>query len=587
MFAAADNLSEIYIGCAFINDEAMVKVADESVYRYFNKVYSFLIADFILDEYRNDFFTHLKNCTFEKDIFTLKCLRFDGAVRNAAFVMYKKVLGGSIYTAVEIFDIFLMSQKYLSSLSESLNCEKMLRLSENNFFLFDKANDNLTVYSKDGIIYDGAITKHHQNLLDEEKILPADEEQFALFTNALREANCEAFCSVYTKFFDTDGKDGYQRTFLHFIPLGLNSMPDYAIGSTSLRPYIDIFRLDPLTYLLNKSAIKTYALQALESAKASGGKVIFIIIDLDNFKGVNDTYGHVAGDRIIMNAARILKDIIGKKGAVGRIGGDEFLIVYSDPDGSIDFLVPLMRSIRTHLQTCFENMADDINVTGSIGVSRYPIDSDNYDDLFMIADHCLYQAKAKGRNRFVIYQKHMYSSLEEIRISGSVILPTNYVDESKKDDFLISVIARCNAAKTEAEGQNLAISIMREMLGYYDIDCIQYCGKSDDDPIFDVSLCNSVHPCHLRPIYEEYKDELALREYLAIGHYQNFEKKFPLIAEYMQKNAYESAMIVLSFGRTEAPAGIFALFMHRHPRIWSEHDKRTLPALCGILSRFM
>ena len=81
-----------------------------------------------------------------------------------------------------------------------------------------------------------------------------------------------------------------------------------------------------------------------------------MIIDLDHFKAVNDLYGHVAGDKALLNAARIIKSCIGGRGLLGRIGGDEFFALIPDYSGDINELRSLLRSIRTHIKWHFSHI---------------------------------------------------------------------------------------------------------------------------------------------------------------------------------------------------------------------------------------
>lgn len=161
-----------------------------------------------------------------------------------------------------------------------------------------------------------------------------------------------------------------------------------------------IYKSDPMTGVLDKSSIIKYAKNAL--ANKMNSNVILAIIDMDDFKLINDNLGHAYGDKVIMHFVHILTSIVGHEGAVGRYGGDEFMVVFDSLSG-IDEIRSYFRAIRSTVETEFKNISDGINMTCSIGI----VDSENngrdYDHLFMLADECLYKAKDYGKNRYIYY----------------------------------------------------------------------------------------------------------------------------------------------------------------------------------------
>jgi len=167
--------------------------------------------------------------------------------------------------------------------------------------------------------------------------------------------------------------------------------------------YIEGSHLDPMTKILNKVAIVNYAQEAVDA----GGQVAVVMIDVDNFKNINDTYGHFFGDQVIIAVADVIKKAIGGNGAVGRMGGDEFMAVIRD-FGDEAGLRNYLRSIRSNSTILFQEKLGVNRVTCSIGASRSGIDSNQYKELAAIADKALYIAKEKGKNRFIIYmpEKH-------------------------------------------------------------------------------------------------------------------------------------------------------------------------------------
>lgn len=163
---------------------------------------------------------------------------------------------------------------------------------------------------------------------------------------------------------------------------------------------------DAGTDLLNKKAITNYARKLID--KRVGHKVTIAIIDIDDFKSVNDTYGYMFGDEVLRDVAGILKKTVGRNGLCGRIGGDEMFIVmeHLEDDESIR---TVFRTIKNNVSWLYHNDPRNINkITCSIGAASYPDDAKDLDTLFSIADKMLYLAKEKGKNRYIIYRPDLH-----------------------------------------------------------------------------------------------------------------------------------------------------------------------------------
>ena len=122
-----------------------------------------------------------------------------------------------------------------------------------------------------------------------------------------------------------------------------------------------------------------------------------MMLDIDHFKKINDTYGHLAGDFVLKEIAKIIKDSIRKSDICGRFGGEEFVIVL--PNTKLSGAMKLAERIRETIQNhTFDFNGKKINVTVSIGITSVGV-NDSYESLISRADEALYEAKEKGRNR--------------------------------------------------------------------------------------------------------------------------------------------------------------------------------------------
>ncbi len=182
------------------------------------------------------------------------------------------------------------------------------------------------------------------------------------------------------------------------------------------------YEKDVTTGLLTKRAIMEYTENLLRHKPKY--HVNLCVIDLDNFKQINDTLGHMFGDEVLAAVSDIIKEAVEGKGLAGRIGGDELFVVLEGVNTLAD-LRGIMRSIRSNVEWAYKERKDVPAITCSIGVSTYPDDALTYNDLFKIADKMLYHAKQKGKNRYIIYTPEVHgdvlSEQETIGVQSSAL----------------------------------------------------------------------------------------------------------------------------------------------------------------------
>ncbi len=157
---------------------------------------------------------------------------------------------------------------------------------------------------------------------------------------------------------------------------------------------------DKMTGLYNKNAITEYANDLMQNTDHK--PFYFFLMDIDNFKAINDTFGHMKGDEVIADIAHIAKEFVGDDGIVGRIGGDEFMLVLENVSTEQD-LRQILMSIRKTVEEKYHDMGRNVCTSVSMGGALFPTDAMDYESMFMLADKMLYIAKTKGRNRYIIY----------------------------------------------------------------------------------------------------------------------------------------------------------------------------------------
>jgi len=161
---------------------------------------------------------------------------------------------------------------------------------------------------------------------------------------------------------------------------------------------------DPLTGLANRNQYEHRLLEAVKHAKRFKTHFALILIDLDKFKPVNDTYGHPVGDALLQLVSEILLTSCREVDTVARLGGDEFAIILSaitEVENAAKPANKLIKKLSTPLQ--IEN--NSIQIGASMGISTYPNDSIDLEELQRMADQALYIAKEEGRNTYRFYSK--------------------------------------------------------------------------------------------------------------------------------------------------------------------------------------
>ncbi|WP_461519511.1 bifunctional diguanylate cyclase/phosphodiesterase [Porticoccus sp.] len=169
---------------------------------------------------------------------------------------------------------------------------------------------------------------------------------------------------------------------------------------------------DQLTGLPNRVTLNDRFRYASAQARRKGQSLAVIFLDLDHFKNINDTLGHSAGDLLLIEIGKRLKECVREEDTVSRTGGDEFILILPDTDanGAIAVVSKLMVEISRPVHT----NQHELTTTGSIGISMYPRDGDNFEVLSQAADAAMYRAKQEGRNNFRFFTPELQESAARI-----------------------------------------------------------------------------------------------------------------------------------------------------------------------------
>ncbi|NCB00069.1 MAG: GGDEF domain-containing protein, partial [Clostridia bacterium] len=157
----------------------------------------------------------------------------------------------------------------------------------------------------------------------------------------------------------------------------------------------ELVRLDPMTQLLNHEASFAALTDEIKRSRRMNDPLSILIMDLDDFKSINDTYGHLVGDHVIRQTAAIIRQTVRITDQVGRYGGEEFIVIMPDTDLAAASVVAAR--VRQALEQADFDHSFKVTVSG--GISQFQLES--IDELIRQTDSKLYLAKKTGKNRIV------------------------------------------------------------------------------------------------------------------------------------------------------------------------------------------
>ena len=176
---------------------------------------------------------------------------------------------------------------------------------------------------------------------------------------------------------------------------------------------------DGLTGLFNSAYFRQALRRELQRARRHKLELSLILFDIDDFKRVNDTHGHPAGDGVLVEVARAIRHGLREVDVAARYGGEEFAIILPDtpPEGA--YIVA--ERVRRELETRSQFAPAKLRITTSGGIASFPVDASGADELIQHADDALYRAKVQGKNRIVI-ESHDRWHAERVPIERGVTI---------------------------------------------------------------------------------------------------------------------------------------------------------------------
>lgn len=410
------SINRVRFGRLTVDKYLDIRYCDEIVFEYLGTNTYKAITNYIHEDYVESFRTVFENVGTEWASLIIKIKHVSGEYRDVYIKIRKQdnpVKGIQLWD-IYVYDIDILVLAYHEQLLACNSYKTLTGLAEINYFKYEHDSNVISfcriLKSREVTLFSMDLDEWSQNAFSLGHIDEVDRSAFTNFYLDIKMGKKEISAILGSSLtYDTEELHPcrFEATTIYN-----ENTPWQTIGRISshinLRGSgISDNSLDPLTGLFSKKAIVDQATTLLSQTK---GNAALFILDLDNFKGANDNFGHQFGDQVLSKVGDVIADVIGENGVAGRFGGDEFMGVitnYADRDD----LKGKLRSIRSRIEYLFANI-QELGITCSIGACEREEGISDYDSLFAYADKCLYIAKDKGKNRYIIYLKHLHGELE-------------------------------------------------------------------------------------------------------------------------------------------------------------------------------
>ena len=317
--------------------------------------------------------------------------------------------------------------------------------------------------------------------------------------------------------------------------------------------------LDPLTGLVSRQYILGFA----QSLIQAGTPFTFGMLDLDNFKFVNDAYGHHAGDRVLIDVAENLTEYLKGYGVAGRFGGDELLWInlrdreYADKKAFLTDFYNSQRVVRKNVP--MEGCSPFI--TGTVGCATFPDDAQDFDSLFAMIDKTLYRGKSKGRNCYIIYVKEKHANIDIQQIARRGVYTT-----------------MCNVVRMfeMVPGlKNKLLSVTPVLIDELRLTDLYYVGR---DRVMRAVRAQGVE----EPVGDI--DNLMNDELFTTNNLERVNARCPVFYDALKRREVESLMVVRVGMDNAVPDGYLVCAEPHSLRIWQEDECAVMFFLAKLIA---
>lgn len=582
-----DEINKVTFCSAAITQNFLVLFADEHLYNFVGKQVAICFTDNIHPDYVEEFkeachsvlpHTSVRVITMMSDAEGLYHMLDVIITNNERTLHDKSVLD------LTIFNVCSVEARHIKFIDDINKYRTYLSLYQDYLFDYDVENDVLSIF----LYMERKATVLMKCSMEEFLAFalsyltdPDDIDEVKIFSNHIASAIGDFSCKVsLPSLTEQSGLNKYevhgkvlikynQKPIVQgiFKPTDDSYVPFYATNEGK----------DPGTSLLNKRACFEYTKDILAVQKNQ--KHYMAVIDIDNFKSINDTYGHLYGDEVISTIATILSNSLNGRGIIGRFGGDEFYLFTNTIDTE-EALRIFLTTARQQISYTFEKRQIDLHVTLSIGVSLYPDDGTTYDELFKKADKCLYLAKNKGKNRYIIYDEVKHGSLEK---ETDVLRFTS--NPTEQAEYLATVVADIGVTVVK-EGINCLPSVFDCISSNFEVDGIRiYCGE-DLKTVYDNGKYKKIPEISNILLEKDFIHFYNKNNSLVISHLSHFEANSKEFCNALSENNILGT-VSFYFTKEDGSRIFFFYDIFNHSIRWNESIKNYLLALSKVITSIL
>ena len=585
-------MANIYTGIAVIDRKLQIARADELFYEYIGSQNYASVAGNVHAEDIDLLKKTVDDLEVGKaaDPFVIRMENAENGAYHHVLVQLQAFMGADgqeSFVEMRIQDIDQLADRFADICDENELCNEFLELWGEKLFIYNAEKDLMQVFNggnKNRVFAFRGTFEEFRNYITKERKLETE------YTESFRE-----FCgNVLNGVKNFEGKLAFgaeaEEGVVHFLKgrTSRNSKGEQIVfgyllrrnrnGSNCAERIQEEFETDVTTGLLTKKAILNYTENLLH--RKPKYNVNLCIIDIDNFKAVNDTLGHMFGDEVLAKVSGVIKEAVKGKGIVGRIGGDEIFVVLEGINNLSD-LRGVLRSIRNDVEWAYMDRKEVPKVTCSIGVSTYPTDSQVYDDLFQIADKMLYRAKQKGKNRYIIYMPDVHGDV--LHGETEAVVQNSTATRQDKEDLVLKYITYMakqinrplNMWLGEI-GMAFALDEIRLIYGEDGKTLLENFWSADNSPRpYEDDMISFVHEENFGHLYREH--DMAVIDKLDL-----IEQLCPQTFRYMTEHGVRTALVYRMDYRHHE--GYIAFYKKSDmSRKWSDSDLANLAYISKIL----
>lgn len=347
---------------------------------------------------------------------------------------------------------------------------------------------------------------------------------------------------------------------------------------------------DPLSKVYTRNA----AIEKINDfiSENDSSSCALLVLDIDNFKTINDTYGHLYGDAIISMVGSCIKNVVGENNIVGRFGGDEFFIFIKN--NTLDEVTAYAKQINDIILKLHTDVSDDANISSSTGIA-YPdcINADeklSYETLFAYADKALYMAKYNGKSRYEVYNSSTMSRVDGRGIGYSHTEQDEETTTSARDIVALAAEILAKSKNTD----NAVHNVMRHICLQFDITFLQIMKVDTKEDLVSIehdwsAISNTAQKSSKYGYYTHSDIECFLKRFRNKGYFTLSEEDISDFSHKMRNEFSKIADGKVIYSATELNKEFYMFVYHYPNRInsWTKEEIDIIQEMTKLISVFL